>query len=104
MREQLEQLEDQRKRAKEALEDIENTIAELKQSTGYKIHAMLEKNNLDGIKKIDSRHDGTHVVFKGNEISAEVLEMFKKFKMGRLYSENGNMVAVFNENTTNPIT
>jgi len=51
MKEELEQLGNQRKRAKAALEDIETTISERKQSTGYKIHAMLERNTLNGVKK-----------------------------------------------------
>lgn len=95
MKEQLQQLEEQRERAKEALEDIEKTIAEIKGSTGYKIHVMLERNSLNGIKKIQPKHDGTHVVFKGNELNSEMLERFKKFKLERLYSENGNIVVVF---------
>jgi hypothetical protein len=95
MKEELEHLEGQRKRAKEALADIEKTISEIKNSTGYKIHSMLEQNNLNGVKKINTKHDGTHVFFEGNEISAKTLERFKKFKLGRLYTENGNMVAVF---------
>ncbi|MFQ5573496.1 MAG: hypothetical protein ACE5EJ_04535 [Nitrosopumilaceae archaeon] len=95
MKEELEQLEKQRKRAKEALDDVETTISELKQSTGYKIHAMLERNNLNGVKKISPRYDGTHVIFSDNKISAETLDKFKKFKLGKLYSENGSMVAVF---------
>lgn len=95
MKEELEHLEGQRKRAKETLKDIEKTISEIKQSTGYKIHSMLEKNNLNGVKKINSKHDGTHVVFESNEVSAKTLERFKMFKLARLYSENGNMVVVF---------
>lgn len=95
MKEELEHLEGQRKRAKETLDDIKKTISEIKQSTGYKIHAMLEKNNLNGVKRINSKHDGTHVVFDGNQVSATMLERFKKFKLGKLYSENGNIVAVF---------
>jgi len=95
MKEELQQLEEQRDRAKEALSDIENTIGEIKHSTGYKIHVMLEQNNLNSVKKITPKHDGTHVLFDKNEISSEMLENFKKFKLDRLYSENGNMVAVF---------
>ncbi len=95
MKEELEQLGNQRKRAKAALEDIETTISELKQSTGYKIHAMLERNTLNGVKKISPRYDGTHVIFTDNKITAETLEKFKKFKLEKLYSENGSMVAVF---------
>lgn len=95
MKEELEHLEGQRKRAKEALDDIENTISEIKQSTGYKIHSMLEKNNLNSVKKISTRHDGTHVIFNENQISSEMLDTFKKFKLAKLYSESGNMVAVF---------
>jgi len=95
MKEQLQQLEEQRARAKEALGDIENTIGEIKHSTGYKIHVMLERNNLNSVKKISPKHDGTHVLFDKNEISSEMLENFKKFKLDRLYSENGNMIAVF---------
>ncbi len=95
MKEELEQLESQRKRAKETLEDVETTISEIKQSTGYKIHEMLERNNLNDVKNISPKHDGTHVIFNDNKITAETLEKFKKFKLGKLYSENGNMVAVF---------
>ena len=51
MKEQLQQLEEQRGRAKQALGDIESTISGIKQSTGYKIHLMLERNNLNGVKK-----------------------------------------------------
>jgi len=95
MKEELEQLESQRKRAKETLEDVETTISEIKQSTGYKIHEMLERNNLNDVKNISPKHDGTHVIFNDNKIIAETLEKFKKFKLGKLYSENGSMVAVF---------
>lgn len=95
MKEELEQLESQRKRAKETLEDVETTISEIKQSTGYKIHEMLERNNLNDVKNISPKHDRTHVIFNDNKITAETLEKFKKFKLGKLYSENGNMVAVF---------
>ena len=95
MKEELEQLESQRKRAKETLEDVETTISEIKQSTGYKIHEMLERNNLNDVKNISPKHDGTHVIFNDNKITAETLEKFKKFKLGKLYSENGNIVAVF---------
>ena len=95
MKEELEQLESQRKRAKETLEDVETTISEIKQSTGYKIHEMLERNNLNDVKNISPKHDGTHVIFNDNKITAETLEKFKKFKLGKLYSENGSMVAVF---------
>ena len=95
MKEQLEQLENQRKRAKETLDDVETTIYELKHSTGYKIHEMLERNNLNGVKKISPRYDGTHVIFSDNKITAETLGKLKKFKLGKLYSENGSMVAVF---------
>lgn len=95
MKEELEQLESQRKRAKETLEDVETTISEIKQSTGYKIHEMLERNNLNDVKNISPKHDGTHVIFNDNKITAETLEKFKKFKLGKLYSENGNLVAVF---------
>ena len=87
--------EEQRQRAKSALDEIESTIDEIKHSTGYKIHAMLEKDNLNGVKKITSKHDGTHVVFSDNQINSNMLERFKKFKLERLYSEAGNMVAVF---------
>ena len=95
MKEHLEQLEQQRRKAKEALEDIENTISEIKHSTGFKIHAMLEKENLNGIKKIWPKDDGTHVLFKEKEISAQMLNRFKKFKLERVYYEDGSMVAVF---------
>ena len=95
MKEELEQLENQRKRAKETLDDVETTLHELKHSTGYKIHEMLERNKLNGVKKISPRYDGTHVIFNDNKITAETLEKFKKFKLGKLYSENGSMVAVF---------
>jgi len=95
MKEELEQLESQRKRAKETLEDVETTISEIKQSTGYKIHEMLERNNLNDVKNISPKHDGTHVIFNDNKITAETLEKFKKFKLGKLYSENGSMIAVF---------
>ena len=95
MKEELEQLESQRKRAKETLEDVETTISEIKQSTGYKIHEMLERNNLNDVKNISPKHDGTHVIFNDNKITAETLEKFKKFKLGKIYSENGSMVAVF---------
>jgi len=95
MKAELQQLEEQKDRAKEALSDIEETISEIKQSTGYKIHAMLERDNLNGVQRINAQHDGTHVVFKKNEISSNMLERFKKFKLGRLYSENGSMIAVF---------
>ncbi len=95
MKEELGQLENQRKRAKETLDDVETTIYELKHSTGYKIHEMLERNKLNGVKKISPRYDGTHVIFNDNKITAETLEKFKKFKLGKLYSENGSMIAVF---------
>ncbi len=95
MKEQLQQLEEQRGRAKETLEDIVKTISEIKQSTGYKIHVMLERNGLNGIQKIQPKHDGTHVVFKGNELNSEMLERFKRFKLERLYTESGSLVAVF---------
>ena len=95
MKEQLQQLEEQRERAKSALEEIENTINEIKHSTGFKIHTMLEKENLEGVRKISSKHDGTHVFFNDNQINSEMLERFKKFKLERLYSEGGSMVAVF---------
>ncbi len=95
MKEQLQQLEEQKERAKDTLEDIEKTISEIKQSTGYKIHVMLERNGLNGIQKIQPKHDGTHVVFKGNELNSEMLERFKKFKLDRLYTESGSLVAVF---------
>ncbi len=81
MKEQLQQLEEQKERAKDTLEDIEKTISEIKQSTGFKIHVMLERNGLNGIQKIQPKHDGTHVVFKGNELNSEMLERFKKFKL-----------------------
>ena len=95
MKEQLQQLEEQRVRAKEALVDIENTISGIKQSTGYKIHVMLDKNKLNSVKQITQKHDGTHVVFSKNEISSDMLEHFQKFKLVRLYSESGFMTAVF---------
>ena len=95
MKEQLQQLEEQKVRAKETLEDIEKTISEIKQSTGYKIHVMLERNGLNGIQKIQPKHDGTHVVFKGNELNSEMLERFRRFKLERLYTESGSLVAVF---------
>ncbi len=95
MKEELEQLENQRKRAKATLDDVETTIHELKHSTGYKIHEMLERNKLNGVKKISPRYDGTHVIFNDNKITAETLEKFKKFKLGKIYSENGSMIAVF---------
>ncbi|KAG2478718.1 MAG: hypothetical protein NPMRTH1_330010 [Nitrosopumilales archaeon] len=95
MKEQLQQLEEQKVRAKETLEDIEKTISEIKLSTGYKIHVMLERNGLNGIQKIQPKHDGTHVVFKGNELNSEMLERFRRFKLERLYTESGSLVAVF---------
>ncbi len=95
MKEELGQLENQRKRAKATLDDVETTIYELKHSTGYKIHEMLERNKLNGVKKISPRYDGTHVIFSDNKITAETLGKFKKYKLGKLYSENGSMVAVF---------
>ncbi len=95
MKEQLQQLEEQKVRAKETLEDIEKTISEIKRSTGYKIHVMLERNALNGIQKIQPKHDGTHVVFKGNELNSEMLERFRRFKLERLYTESGSLVAVF---------
>lgn len=95
MKEQLQQLEQQRQRAKDALADIEKTISEIKQSTGYKIHSLLEKNKMNGVTKIQPRHDGTHVFFKENQLSADTLAKFKKFKLDRLYSQDGSMVAVF---------
>jgi len=95
MKEQLQQLEEQKERAKDTLEDIEKTISEIKQSTGYKIHVMLERNGLNGIQKIQPKHDGTHVIFKGNELNSEMLEKFRKFKLDRLYTESGSLVAVF---------
>jgi len=95
MKEQLQQLEQQKERAKEALVDIESTIAGIKQSTGYKIHVMLDKTKLNSVKNITPKHDGTHVVFFKNEISSDMLEHFQKFKLARLYSENGCMTAVF---------
>ncbi len=95
MREQLQQLEEQRGRARQALGDIESTISDIKQSTGYKVHLMLERNNLNDVKKINPKHDGTHVLFDKNEIRSDMLDNFKKFKLIRVYSENGSMVAVF---------
>ncbi len=95
MKEQLQQLQGQRERAKETLVDIEKTISEIKQSTGFKIHVMLERNGLNGIQKIQPKHDGTHVIFKGSELNSEMLERFKKFKLERLYTESGSLVAVF---------
>jgi len=56
---------------------------------------MLERNNLDGVKKISPKHDGTHVVFDKNEISSDMFDNFKKFKLIRVYSQTGNMVVVF---------
>jgi len=95
LKEQLQQLEEQRHRAKSTLEEIETTIDEIKHSTGYKIHTMLEKENLNGVKKISSKHDGTHVIFNENQINSAMLERFKKFNLERLYSEGGSMIAVF---------
>ena len=95
LKEQLQQLEEQRQRAKSTLGEIETTISEIRHSTGYKIHTMLEKDNLNGVKKISSKHDGTHVIFNENQINSGMLEKFKKFKLERLYSEGGSMIAVF---------
>ncbi len=95
MKEQLQQLEEQKGRAKQALGDIESTISGIKQNTGYKIHLMLERSNLNGVKKISPKHDGTHVVFDKNEISSDMLDNFKRFKLIRVYSQTGSMVVVF---------
>jgi len=56
---------------------------------------MLERSNLNGVKKISPKHDGTHVVFDKNEISSDVLDNFKRFKLIRVYSQTGSMVVVF---------
>ena len=95
MKEELERLEGQRKQAREALGEIEKTISEIKESTGYKICSLSEKEMIDGIKKVWPRHDGTHVFFNDREISAELLDKFKKFKLEKIYSENEKIIAVF---------
>jgi hypothetical protein len=95
MKEQLQQLEEQKKRARDALNEIEGTIDEIKQSTGYKIHSMIEKDDLKGIKQISPKHDGTHIIFENNELNKDTLDKFKRFKLKRLYSENSKMIAVF---------
>ncbi len=38
---------------------------------------------------------GTHVVFDKNEISSDMFDNFKKFKLIRVYSQTGSMVVVF---------
>ena len=95
MRGELERLEAQRKQAKETLAEIENTISEIKESTGYQICNMMEKENINEVKKIWPKHDGTHIIFNDKEISAGLLNKFKKFKLEKLYSDNNNIIAVF---------
>ena len=36
-----------------------------------------------------------NVVFDKNEISSDIFDNFKKFKLIRVYSQTGNMVVVF---------
>ncbi len=52
MKEQLLWLEEKKGKDEQALGDIESTIRDIKQSTGYKIHLMLERSNLNGVKKL----------------------------------------------------
>jgi len=95
MKQELDHLENQRRQAREVLSEVEKTVKEIKGSTGYKIHSIIEKNNVELINKILTKHDGTHVIFSGNEIRTETLDHFKNFKMTRMYAENGRIVVVF---------
>lgn len=95
LKEEIERLEGQRKQAKETLEEIEKTISEIKESTGYQISHLTEKEDIKEVKKIWPKHDGTHIIFNDKEISAQLLAKFKKFKLEKVYTENNNIIAVF---------